>query len=90
MSPRALLVFLLPALLLSGAADAQNTGRLSRLILDLYGEAGLFVESQALLPSGETHSSHFNSDFQTNFSQINVAIAGQLASVPLPSPASSF
>ena len=72
------------------AATAQTTGRLSRLIPELYGPDGLIVESLAVLPSGETHSAHFNSAFQSEFTQFNVAIASQLASVPIPAGASGF
>ena len=45
---------------------------------------------QAVLPDGSTHSAHFNSAFQSNFTQFNVALASQLTSLPLPSPASGF
>ena len=48
------------------------------------------VDSRTALPSGATHSAHFNSAFQSGFTQFNVALATQLASAPLPSPASGF
>jgi len=76
--------------LLAAQATAQHTGRLSRLLLDLYGEQGLIVESQARLPSGATHSAHFNSGFQTQFNLFNAALASQIAAVPIPSSASGF
>jgi hypothetical protein len=63
---------------------------LAFLIPTLYGPAGLKVESQALLPDGSTHSAHFNSAFQAEFTLFNTSLASQLASVPLPSPASGF
>jgi hypothetical protein len=44
----------------------------------------------AQLPDGSTHSAHFNSDFQGNFSQFGTALVSQLVTVPLPSPASGF
>jgi hypothetical protein len=42
------------------------------------------------LPDGSTHSAHFNSAFQAEFNQFNIALASQLAAVPLPTPASGF
>jgi hypothetical protein len=63
---------------------------LSTIFTQLYGPAGLIVDSLSVLPSGETHSAHFNSDFQSQFTQFGVALTSQLAAVPLPSPASGF
>jgi hypothetical protein len=63
---------------------------LATLFTDLYGPQGLKVDSLAELPGGQTHSAHFNSDFQANFSQFSTALVGQLVSLPLPSPASGF
>ena len=60
------------------------------LFSELYGPNGLIVDSLAVLPGGESHSAHFNSDFQSNFVQFGTAIASRLVSVPLPSPASGF
>ena len=48
------------------------------------------VNSESVLPDGSTHSAHFNSAFQSNFTQFNIALASQLTSLPLPSPASGF
>ena len=48
------------------------------------------MDSEAVLPTGQTHSAHFNSSFQANFSPFNSALASRLASVPLPAPASGF
>src|SRR5512139_1934795 len=79
------------ALALSGSvASAQESGKLALLIPQLYGPDGLHVESQARLPDGSTHSAHFNSAFQAEFTQFNIALASQLAAVPLPTPASGF
>ena len=76
---------------LAGARDAQAAERkLTQLIPALYGPAGLFVDSGAVLPNGQTHSAHFNSDFQAEFSQLNMALVSRVASTPLPSPASSY
>ena len=69
---------------------AVPVDELSTIFTNLYGEGGLVVNSLAVLPSGNTHSAHFNSDFQTQFTQFGVALTSQLASVPLPSPASGF
>ena len=68
---------------------AQST-KLALLIPNLYGPNGLTVDSEAKLPDGSTHSGHFNSAFQAEFTQFNIALAGQIAAIPLPSPASGF
>jgi hypothetical protein len=82
------------ALLLASAAPAPAqtpvTTTLATLIQDIFGPNGLVVNSEARLPDGSTHSAHFNSAFQSNFRQFNIALASQLTSVPLPSPASGF
>jgi hypothetical protein len=80
------------ALSLAGAAagSAQDSGKLALLIPTLFGPDGLHVDSKALLPDGSTHSAHFNSAFQAEFTQFNIALASQLAAIPLPSPASGF
>jgi hypothetical protein len=63
---------------------------LSTLFTDLYGPRGLIVDSLATLPGEQSHTAHFTSSFQSDFSQFNTALVGQLVSVPLPSPASGF
>ena len=63
---------------------------LSTIFTQLYGPGGLIVDSLAVLPSGGTHSAHYNSDFESQFTQFGVALTSQLAAVPLPSPASGF
>jgi hypothetical protein len=68
---------------------AQST-KLALLLPNLYGPNGLTVDSEAKLPDGSTHSGHFNSAFQAEFTQFNIALAGQIAAIPLPSPASGF
>jgi hypothetical protein len=79
------------ALVTAASASAQTTDRkLALLIPTLFGPSGLIVNSQALLPDGSTHSAHFNSGFQAEFNQFNIALASQLAAVPLPSPASGY
>jgi hypothetical protein len=80
----------LASLLVAATLAAQTTGRLSRVIPELYGPQGLIVDSLAPLPSGETHSGHFNSAFQSEFTQFNIALASQVASIPIPSPGGGF
>jgi hypothetical protein len=55
----------------------------------LFGSDGLKLDSSADLGDGQAHNAHFNSSFQADFSQFGTAIARNLVSVPLPSPASS-
>ena len=76
--------------LVSPIVSAQDSGKLALLIPGLFGPGGLTVQSEAVLPDGSTHSAHFNSAFQAEFTQFNIALASQLAAVPLPSPASGF
>ena len=63
---------------------------LSHIFTQLYGTAGLVVNSLTPLPSGATHSSHFNSGFESEFSQFGTALTSQIVSLPLPPPASGF
>jgi len=60
------------------------------LFTNLFGPRGLVVDSEATLPGEQSHSAHFNSDFQGNFSQFGIALVSQIVTVPLPSPASGF
>jgi hypothetical protein len=69
------------------AAPVQN---LATLFTGLFGPKGLIVDSEASLPGVQSHSAHFNSDFQSDFSQFSTALVGQLVTIPLPSPASGF
>ena len=96
MSKRVLLV-LVCAMVLPRAAAAQEpynltapVTNLATIFTDLFGPRGIVVDSQATLPGEQAHSAHFNSDFQSNFSQFSTALVNQLVSVPLPSPASGF
>lgn len=68
-------------------ADVKS---LATLFTDLYGPAGLVLDSQATLPGEQPHSAHYVSDFQQNFSQFGTALVGQIVGIPLPSPASGF
>ncbi len=87
-------VVLLAASCVLVATAARSDDRLAFLIPNLYGTAGLKVDSAALVtnPDGSlsTHSAHFNSAFQAEFTQFNISLASQLAAIPLPSPASGF
>jgi len=69
---------------------AVPVDELSTIFTQLYGPGGLILDSLAELPGGGTHSAHYNSDFQSQFTQFGVALTSQLAAVPLPSPASGF
>jgi hypothetical protein len=82
------ILLLAMALGLPSSSWAQE--KLAFLIPTLFGPSGLIVNSEARLPTGETHSAHFNSSFQSNFSPFNSALGSRLASVPLPAPASGF
>ena len=68
-------------------APVQN---LATLFSGLFGPRGLIVDSEATLPGEQSHSAHFNSDFQFDFSQFSTALVSQLVTLPLPSPASGF
>ena len=81
---------LLTMLVAPAASAQQPVPNLSQVFEDLFGPNGLVVDSEAVLPDGSTHSGHFNSAFQSNFEQFDVALASQLANLPLPSPASGF
>ena len=78
----------------AGAQEPYNLAvpvtNLATLFTGLYGPRGLVLDSEATLPGEQPHSAHFNSDFQSNFSQFGTALVGQLVTVPLPSPASGF
>src|SRR6185436_19468444 len=63
---------------------------LSRIFTELYGPNGLVVNSNTTLASGATHSGHFNSGFESEFSQFGTALTSQIVSLPLPPPASGF
>jgi hypothetical protein len=70
------------------AQDRPST--LSTLFEDVYGPRGLVLNSDDVQLDGTNHAAHFNSAFQSEFRLMNVALTSQLATVPLPSPASGF
>ena len=57
--------------------------KLAFLIPNLFGPTGLTLPNP-------THQAHFDSSFQQNFGPLNAAIASQLTSLPIPSPASGI
>jgi len=67
-----------------------NVTELSRIFTELYGPEGLLVNSSAPLAGGVSHSAHFNSGFESEFSQFGAAMTAQIVSLPLPAPASGF
>ncbi len=69
---------------------AVEIDELATLFNQMYGPGGLVVQSMAVLASGDTHSAHFNSSFQSEFTQFSTALTSQLTLIPLPSPASGF
>jgi hypothetical protein len=69
---------------------AVRPQKLAAILTQLYGPEGLIVDSLRVLESGDTHSAHFTSDFQTEFTQFSTALTSRLATAPLPSPASGF
>ena len=85
--------FLAVALAISSAAAAAAQDRpatLSTLFEDIFGPRGLVLNSDDVQLDGSNHAAHFNSAFQSEFRLMNVALTSQLATVPLPSPASGF
>lgn len=84
-------------LMSSPVAEAQEPFNLAvpvehaaTIFTDMFGPRGLVLDSEATLPGEQSHSAHFNSDFQSNFSQFGTALVSQLVNMPLPSPASGF
>lgn len=74
----------------STTSTLAQDDKLGLIIPNLYGPQGLFVQSDAPLAGGVDHSAHFNSSFQSEFTQFNIALASELSALPLPSPASGF
>ncbi|MGH9630090.1 MAG: hypothetical protein ACRD7E_17375, partial [Bryobacteraceae bacterium] len=68
------------------ASESSHSGgrrKLAFIITSLYGTGGLTLPNPV-------HEAHFDSAFQANFGPFNTAIASQLTSLPIPSPASGF
>ena len=78
-------------LIAAGEAAAQTRpSSLATLFEDVFGPNGLVVSSDDVQLDGTNHAAHFNSAFQSDFRLVNIALASQLTSVPVPSPASGF
>jgi hypothetical protein len=78
-------------LLTSVPVSAQSRpATLATLFEDVFGPNGLVVSSDDVQLDGTNHSAHFNSAFQSDFRLMNIALASQLTTVPVPSPASGF
>ena len=89
----ALLAVTLCALAAPAPSFAQAQDRpatLSTLFEDIFGPRGLVLNSDDVQLDGTNHAAHFNSAFQSEFRLMNVALTTQLATNPLPSPASGF
>src|SRR4051812_9371264 len=77
--------------LLPGPLFAQSRpSTLSTLFEDVFGPNGLVVSSDDVQLDGTNHAAHFNSSFQSDFRLMNIALASQLTTIPVPSPASGF
>ena len=74
----------------TNAAAQDRPATLSTLFEDIFGPRGLVLNSDDVQLDGTNHAAHFNSAFQSEFRLMNVALTSQLATVPLPSPASGF
>src|SRR5947209_5994101 len=68
---------------LPSTSHCTGQAGLACVLPNLYGPFGL------VLPN-PSHTAHFNSEFQSDFSALNAAIATQLTLLPLASPASGF
>jgi hypothetical protein len=64
-----------------------QSNKVALVIPQLFGPNGLIVDTTL---SQFGHQGHFLNAFQSEFTQFNTALANQLASLPLPSPASGF
>src|SRR5688500_20144996 len=88
---RSVVLGILVCLLAAGSSAAQDRpSTLSTLFEDIYGPRGLVLNSDDVQLDGTNHAAHFNSAFQSEFRLVNVALTSQLATVPVPSPASGF
>ena len=90
MSARALLFCLLGTLIPVQLAAQTRPATLSTVFEDVFGPNGLVVSSDDIQLDGTNHAAHFNSAFQSDFRLMNIALASQLTTIPVPSPASGF
>ncbi|HSC26911.1 MAG TPA: hypothetical protein VLD67_06530, partial [Vicinamibacterales bacterium] len=86
----AMLAVGLVVLVSTPAAAQGRPAALATLFSDIFGPNGLVVASEDVTLDGTTHAAHFNSAFHSDFDLVNIALTSQLASLPLPSPASGF
>ena len=88
---RSVALGLLVCLFSAASTAAQDRpATLSTLFEGIFGARGLVLNSDDVQLDGSNHAAHFNSAFQSEFRLMNVALTSQLATVPLPSPASGF
>jgi hypothetical protein len=90
MLSRAMLYCLLSALIPARLAAQTRPATLSTVFEDVFGPNGLVVSSDDIQLDGTNHAAHFNSAFQSDFRLMNIALASQLTTIPVPSPASGF
>src|SRR5581483_2411230 len=64
-----------------------SAGSLADLVPNLFGANGIILAPPA---TGFSHEAHFLVDSRTELLNVNKALTGQLATFPLPSPASGF
>lgn len=65
------------------APSSGTNGKLAYILPNMFGGGGLVLPNQ-------THMAHFDSAFRESFGPFNAALASQLTSLPIPSPASGF
>jgi hypothetical protein len=90
MLPRALLFCVLCAVIPARLVAQTRPATLSTVFEDVFGPNGLVVSSDDIQLDGTNHAAHFNSAFQSDFRLMNIALASQLTTIPVPSPASGF
>ena len=90
MLSRVLLFCLLTALVPVRLVAQTRPSTLSTVFEDVFGPNGLVVSSDDIQLDGTNHAAHFNSAFQSDFRLMNIALASQLTTIPVPSPASGF
>lgn len=90
MLPRAWLLCVVGVLTSVPLSAQSRPATLSTLFEDVFGPNGLVVSSDDVQLDGSNHAAHFNSAFQSDFRLMNIALATQLTTIPVPSPASGF
>jgi hypothetical protein len=90
MLSRALLLCSLSVFIPVPLVAQSRPATLSTVFEDVFGPNGLVVSSDDIQLDGTNHAAHFNSAFQSDFRLMNIALASQLTTIPVPSPASGF